>query len=519
MDSPSERAFDELTALAAHICDTPIALISLLDDKRQWFKAKVGIEIAETTKDISFCAVAIQGSDLLVVPDTLKDERFANNPLVTGGPKIRFYAGAPLITQDGVALGTLCVADVVPRRLQPDQTLTLCILSRHVVTLLELRRSDTLRQRAEEDLRRSHAELERCVEERTRELKKAREAAERAGQTILEIINRVNDGVAAMDKEWRYTYINRKAAGLLGRTPESLIGKCAWDEFPWAVGRPFYNSCQRAMTEQKVIRHEQYFEQWGRWLEGLIYPSAEGVSVFFQDITERKETEETLRQSRAHLGALAAHLQSVREQEATRISRGLHDELGSALTGLKLDVSWIDRKLAKMNWEGVEILRERSRMALELVDSTIANVRKICRDLRPAILDQLGLAPAIAWQAGEFQVRSGITCHMERPDHVTVDPAIGTAVFRIFQEVLTNVARHAEATEVHVQLTEENGELRLEIADDGRGLPPDALTRQDRFGLLGMRERALAVGGTLEFSSAEGGGTKVMLRVPREVRQ
>jgi GAF domain-containing protein len=141
LDTEPEQAFDDLVLLASFICKTPIAMISLVDEDRQWFKSKVGVSISETPREIAFCATAIQQPDVFVVPDTLNDERFRNNPLVVSEPNVRFYAGAPLIDEDGNALGTICVIDRIPREFGPDQQAALKALSRMVLAQLEFRRN------------------------------------------------------------------------------------------------------------------------------------------------------------------------------------------------------------------------------------------------------------------------------------------------------------------------------------------------------------------------------------------
>lgn len=220
--------------------------------------------------------------------------------------------------------------------------------------------------------------------------------------------------------------------------------------------------------------------------------------------------EAKLQASYLRLRALATRLQAVREEERTRIARELHDELGQALTALKFDVTWIRNRLP-----GESPVREKTDLMLKLIEKTIGTVRQLSSELRPGMLDDLGLAEAIEWQAQEFQSRTGIKTNVTLTDEdFSLTQAQSTALFRIFQETLTNVARHADATDVDVKLDLDEQELLLYVKDNGRGITSDDLLSARSLGLLGMRERALAVGGDVDINGAPGKGTTVVVKIP-----
>lgn len=224
---------------------------------------------------------------------------------------------------------------------------------------------------------------------------------------------------------------------------------------------------------------------------------------------KRERAGEQLRVSHGELRALTNYLQKVREEERTRIALQVHDDLGQALTGLKLELSWIAGKLAGER----EVLRRIKAMSAH-IDETINTVRRIATDLRPGVLDSLGLVAAIEWQAADFQRRTGIRCET----HITVPeapfyPEFTTVCFRIFQETLTNIIRHAKASKVEARLTREYDNLMLTVRDNGCGISEKAINSPS-IGLLGMKERAAQIGGSLEFYGQPSLGTTVTLRVP-----
>jgi PAS domain S-box-containing protein len=230
------------------------------------------------------------------------------------------------------------------------------------------------------------------------------------------------------------------------------------------------------------------------------------------DVTEQELLTGELERSSRQLRALAARLQSIREEERSRVAREIHDELGQALTAMKIDLASLLR--ATPTDKAVEIQRGES--ILNLLHEAIQSVRRIATELRPVVLDELGLVAAVEWASEEFQARTGIHCRLDLPqDDVDIDPGCATALFRILQETLTNVARHANATEVNVRLAQEGGNLALEVHDNGIGISEEQLSAANSLGILGMRERALLLGGEFTISGAGGKGTTVIARLPQ----
>jgi signal transduction histidine kinase len=231
-----------------------------------------------------------------------------------------------------------------------------------------------------------------------------------------------------------------------------------------------------------------------------------------QDVTERKLVEEQLINSNEKLRALATRTQSVREEESIRIAREIHDELGSALTGLKMDMAFLDKRRSQLG--AGEWHKELSALS-ELIDGIIKKVRNIATELRPSVLDDLGLAAAIEWQAQEFQRRTQIECRIvSLPETLTLSRDKSTALFRILQEILTNVGRHAHATVVEICLEQRGPALTLEVSDNGRGIKEGEIANTKSLGLLGIRERALVFGGDVSFTGTGGKGTVVTVRIP-----
>jgi signal transduction histidine kinase len=243
-----------------------------------------------------------------------------------------------------------------------------------------------------------------------------------------------------------------------------------------------------------------------------LVPSVHRALREAQERDERRRAQEQLRESHEQLRALSVYLQHVREEERTRIAREVHDELGQALTSCKLDLSLLANKLPG----NLTPLREKAKALSAHIDATIQTVRRIATELRPGILDHLGLIAALEWQANEFQTRSGIKCDVRTDLHEPVlTPELATTFFRIFQETLTNIIRHAGATHVIVHLKEAAGHIILEVKDNGRGILAQEIFNTRSMGLLGMKERAALLGGTFKIGPVPNGkGTQAVVSIP-----
>ncbi|MFZ5484172.1 MAG: PAS domain-containing sensor histidine kinase [Pseudomonadota bacterium] len=266
-----------------------------------------------------------------------------------------------------------------------------------------------------------------------------------------------------------------------------------------------YDIQHRLLLDGRVLwvreRAELEFDDAGRPLRGV------GT---VQDITELKQKEEELLRSRQMVRDLAAHSDRIREVERARIAREIHDELGQYLTALRMDVAMLGIRHGAGNPE----LAEQARVMKETIDTTIGVVRQVAAALRPGALD-MGLASAAEWLLANFQARTGVRCTLESPaEDLALDDDRTTAVFRILQESLTNIARHAEAAQVRVRLTQEEGELCVQVEDDGQGFDTRAVREKKTFGLMGIRERAIAFGGESRLDSQPGRGTTLTVRIP-----
>ena len=336
--------------------------------------------------------------------------------------------------------------------------------------------------------------------------------------------------MAVIDRDYTYRMANAAYLKLFGKNRNEVIernvGHLVGMNYFQFIIKPHMDLCF-AGEDVRYERKAFYPGAGTRHLEVHYHPlwsggRVEKIVAILRDITDYKKAENELRQSQHQLRQLAAYLQNVREQERTEVARTVHDELGQALTGLKIDLKLHEKQLAHHfpaypgdAHSGHEALFDATSAMTELVDYLIRFTRELVSELRPSMLDDLGLAAAIEWYIEKYKARTGLSVqYNNRTGLERLDGEIATALYRIVVESLTNITRHAKATVVVIDLYMADGKLALEISDNGIGITRDRINRTRSFGILGMRERAIAFGGTIDFEGKPGKGTTVRVKIP-----
>jgi len=382
----------------------------------------------------------------------------------------------------------------------------------------------------------SDIEAYKLAEQRTRE-KIARDISERkkAEQGLREnqarferIIDSAMDAIISINEGQQVVLFNAAAERMFGCSAAEALGR-PLDRFIPARFRAAHRVHVTAFGATGVT--SRTMSELGELValrgDGREFPIEAAISqtevsgaklftVILRDITERKVVQEALSRSEGRLRALTARLQRAHEEEAIRIARELHDQLGRCLTTLKIDITLTEEMVSgQLTAEAIRSIHEKTRMMQGAIDEMVHVVRKISTELRPGILDDLGLPAAIEWQAKDFQKRSAVSCVLNViEEDLNLSREQATAVFRIFQEILTNVARHSKAEKVWVHLDLQDGMVVLEVEDNGVGIAPMTLGEGKALGLLGMHERAAMFGGHVEIAGIPGKGTTVIVRMP-----
>jgi two-component system sensor histidine kinase UhpB len=363
-----------------------------------------------------------------------------------------------------------------------------------------------------------------------RERRQAQASLAESENLLRGITAALGEGLLVQDMEGQLLLLNQEAERLLGWTESELKGRDVHGSIHYlrSDGTPYpreecpilslvsFGSFYRCEDEVFVRKDGTMFP-----VSYVVTPLRRGDEIVaavtaFQDITERKQAEAELIESRRRLRELSAFLQNVREEERTRIARELHDELGQALTALRIDLDWLQTRLP----EPPRAVTDKLAAMQSLVAKTVESVRRISQDLRPGVLDDLGLAAAVEWLVEQFQARAGIPCRLVlHREEFDLPDSIATSIFRIVQEALTNVARHADAGLVEIELAEVGNGIRLMVRDDGKGFDSQAKPGTKSYGLLGIRERVHMLGGTADISGSTGQGTTVQVWIPFERMQ
>ena len=313
--------------------------------------------------------------------------------------------------------------------------------------------------------------------------------------------------VIAIDKNWRCHYMNKAAERILGADAEALTGVDIW-EASHGNTIPVLNrqSLINALEQQQAIHYSIFHQQLNTWLSVEAHPSADGLSILIHEPIAMEEPATQVEQLRSLLN----QLQNIREEERYNMAREIHDRLGQQLTGIKMDISWLNKKLPKENAD----LNMRINDTVSLVDEAIKTMRKISSDLRPGILDDLGLAAALEWQTNEWEKSFATNLNfINASEDLVIPKHIATTLFRIYQESGENILEYNSAENISSELTQEDNSLVLLITDDGKSFDANKWMSSKSTGLQGLQERALSIGGKYEVTNHEGQGSTIKITV------
>jgi len=345
------------------------------------------------------------------------------------------------------------------------------------------------------------------------ERKQAEKALKKSEKKYRDLVDNTLVGIFTADIKGNILYVNETLIRMLGfESTEEIISEGVLARYKHPEERDVL--IERLKQEGPVKDFEvEILTKTNKAINVLLSAVLDGdfLSGMIMNITERKRIEEELTKSHEQLRSLSAHLQSVREESQKLLAREIHDELGQDLTALKMDLSWLKGRLR----QDQKFLREKAAAMTELSDAMIQTVKRITARLRPALLDNLGVEAALEWEVGEFAKRTGIGYELAvEPKELNLDSDRYTVVYRIFQEALTNIARHAQATSVEAALRVGSGRLEMEISDNGAGITEEQIASPRSFGIIGIRERVLQWGGEAVIKGIKGRGTTLTVTIP-----
>jgi PAS domain S-box-containing protein len=354
----------------------------------------------------------------------------------------------------------------------------------------------------------------------------ARAAVDESQARFAAVMDSAMDAIITVDEQQRIVLFNKAAESTFLCSRNDVLGARLDRLLPARFRAAHGGHIERFGTTGVTNRRMgDIGTLWGLRSDGEEFPIEASISqvieggqrlytVILRDITKRKEYEDMLVRQRAELRELSARVLEAREEEKTLLARELHDELGQQLTAMKMDLAWLRERLPAGDAES----QAKAAHMTSVVDESMNSVRRISADLRPLMLDDLGLQDAAAWLVGEFSKNSGVGCRLDAPVDAAledIDRAVAITVYRVLQESLTNIARHAQAKNAWVILGGAGNWLQLEIEDDGAGIADADLARPRSLGLKGIRERVLYLGGSVEIGRAPRGGTRVLVRIPK----